>query len=47
MAKIKMHIWPEEGTVHPVGKKHKNSKGNSHWENTPILKAKNKYKEGE
>ena len=46
MSKTKMHIWPEEGTLHPVGKKHKNSKGKSHWKDTPIAKAENKYIEG-
>jgi hypothetical protein len=44
MAKQKMHIWPDEGTLHPVGKKHK--KGKTHWNKTKIVKAKNKYKEG-
>ncbi len=43
----KMHIWPHEGTPHPVGKRHKKApKGSSHWKNTEIVVASNKYKQG-
>ena len=39
MAKIKMHIWPKEKKLHPVGKKHKKSE--------EYKQANNTYKAGE
>jgi len=36
----KMHRWPSDGKLHPVGMKHDGSKG------TGIRKGNSKYKEG-
>ena len=42
-----MHIWPFEGTPHPVGKRHEEAPvGNTHWEGSEFVIADNKYKQG-
>ena len=45
---MKFHMWPYEGTPHPVGKKHKDKNGNKHWSKGPVQFniIKNRYKEG-
>ena len=40
---MKMHRWPSDGRLHPVGKKHKKYKKRS---NGGYKMANNKYKEG-
>jgi len=43
----KMHIWPYEGTPHPVGKKHKKApEGSKHWEGTEFVVGNEKLKQG-
>jgi len=35
--KPKIHIWPFEGTAHPVEEKHEEApKGSSHWNEGPV-----------
>ena len=46
ITKGKQHIWPHEGTPHPVGKRHKGVKGQDHWKSTEYVIADNKYVEG-
>ena len=43
----KMHVWPFEGTPHPVGKRHEKApKGNTHWEGSEFVIADTNYKQG-
>ena len=45
--KPKQHIWPFEGTAHPVGKAHKNApEGSKHWQDSEFVIADNKYEQG-